>query len=367
MSLTLALAFLCIILARLMLFTYEFNFLSKRDLREAEFEEWYSELHEDTIALDRTTVSLHYRPSITYSTIGLGVLFLPVFLFGKGLPAERVLLVIALVIETEVGVLLFKWLLELYASTSPRIINLPARLAFMTTSNATMDRQTQWFFRRLYANSRLTIFFGRVLGINSLTVPFRKPHVAISFDNCPELLTSNIPNTIEACESAMEPRKNAAPPWNDRDVEIFSLSTNARKCPWPEERFSAKSKPILLNYNTEKLRFANSHSGLALRGNKLGNLDEARHYLNGLLAELYLNLVTYWLIATLGVLAFLMSFNDRGILHLFFCLVMVVVLFGKYFLATLSATADDLSLVTARFSIHFRTTTSTLLLVCCLP
>ncbi|KAH8755178.1 hypothetical protein BGZ57DRAFT_963414 [Hyaloscypha finlandica] len=157
----------------------------------------------------------------------LGVLFLPVSLFGKGLPAERVLLVIALVIETEVGVLLFKWLLELYASTSPRIINLPARLAFMTTSNATMHRQTQWFFRRLYANSRLTIFFGRVLGINSLTVPFRKPHVAISFDNCPELLTSNIPNTIEACESAMEPRKNAAAPWNDRDVEIFSLSTNA--------------------------------------------------------------------------------------------------------------------------------------------
>jgi hypothetical protein len=165
----------------------------------------------------------------------------------------------------------------------------------------------------------------------------------------------------------MKPRKNAAAPWNDRDVEIFSLSTNARKCPWPEERFSAKSKPILLNYNTEKLRFANSHSGLALRGNKLGNLDEARHYLNGLLAELYLNLVAYWLIATLGVLAFLMSFNDRGILHLFFCLVMVVVLFGNYFLATLSATADDPSLVTARFSIHFRNTTSTLLLVCCLP
>jgi hypothetical protein len=58
MSLTLALAFLCIVLARLMLFTFEFTFLSKRDLREAEFEEWYSELHEDTIALDRTTVSL---------------------------------------------------------------------------------------------------------------------------------------------------------------------------------------------------------------------------------------------------------------------------------------------------------------------
>lgn len=168
--------------------------------------------------------------------------------------------------------------------------------------------------------------------INGARVPFRKPHVAISFDNRPELLTRNISNTIEACESAMEPRKNAAAPWNDSDVEICSLSTNARKFPWSEERFSAKSKPILLNYNTEKLRFANSLSGLALRGNKLGNLHEARHYLNGLLAELYWYLVAYWLIATLEVLAFLMSSNDRAILPLFFCLVMVVVLFGKYLL-----------------------------------
>lgn len=108
-----------------------------------------------------------------------------------------------------------------------------------------------------------------------------------------------------------------------------------------------------------------------MRGNAPGNLDEAQRYLNGLLVMPYLYLACYWFLVEVLTLTMVLSFkglNNNTIgAACCFCLIMCFVLLVKVCLAATSAEADVPSSVTARFSIHFRTTTTALLLGFSLP
>jgi hypothetical protein len=127
------------------------------EFRDAEFNDWYNKLYGDRIVIDNNTFYIHYRPRTIYSILGLGVLTLPFFFLPEYPLFKPIASLTALFIDIKIGNLLIKRLLEIYAITAPRIINISLRLATPLPPQLEREEKMHFYFRRFYAKSRLTI------------------------------------------------------------------------------------------------------------------------------------------------------------------------------------------------------------------
>jgi hypothetical protein len=88
--------------ARVMLFLFEDQAV-KSSLAETEFEEWCNGLYGDTIVRYGASIYIHYRPSIVFGILLLGLIAWPIFLLLERLMPEREILrrVVLLTCELE--------------------------------------------------------------------------------------------------------------------------------------------------------------------------------------------------------------------------------------------------------------------------
>jgi hypothetical protein len=201
-----------------------------RSLRKAEFEGWYSTLYEDGTIPQHASLYIHYRPLIVYCILGIGLVSWPIYLLLESLLPEWPILreIILVVCEGEVGLLLLKWLLELYVLAAPRIINLPVLMAQTSSPLTTPDVPMSWIFKSFYAKSRLTRVIEGGLEWVYLVVRsrFSNPGASDFLDCRSRMPTTDIPPET-SYPNVKKP--SSQPPWEHNDVKIFELSTKARK------------------------------------------------------------------------------------------------------------------------------------------
>jgi hypothetical protein len=199
-------------------------------LRKAEFEGWYSSLYEDGTIPQHASLYIHYRPLVVYCILGIGLVSWPIYLLLESLLPERPILreIFLVACEGEVGLLLLKWLLELYVLAAPRIINLPVLMAQTSSPLAAPDAPMSWIFKSFYAKSRLTRVIEGGLERVSLVVRFRfrNPGASDLLDRRSRMHTTDIPP--ETSYSNVK-KPSSQPPWEHKDVKIFEQSTKARK------------------------------------------------------------------------------------------------------------------------------------------
>jgi hypothetical protein len=133
-------------------FAIELGILEE-SISQAEFDSWVSNLYSDRVGISSTAFYVHCRPTITIGTLVLSGSLVPLSLLLHN--GNDIWILVLQCVEIELGVLLFRWLLELYAH-APAKINILLAVASVSMSK----QQVMPYYDMFYAPSRLTISLG---------------------------------------------------------------------------------------------------------------------------------------------------------------------------------------------------------------
>ena len=123
-------------------------------LQQIEFDGWYGGLYNKEIEHGGTMVNIHYSPRTTLGLLAAGALCLPL-LYAPHVNLDAEIVCLLLLILTEAGQLVLRWLLELCA-------HLPARINiqwWIASYHTTQSERIARYYEHFYSLSRLTRFF----------------------------------------------------------------------------------------------------------------------------------------------------------------------------------------------------------------
>lgn len=139
---------------RFLAFAIEIGLLAA-SISQIEFDDWLTNLYRDKVNIPYTAFSIHYPPAITIGILSLSSLLLLLSVrLTKGNDAWHL---VSRFVEIELGILLLRWFLELYAHAPAKI-----NLLLAPTSFVKNKRQIMTYYNMFYAPSRFTLSLRRL-------------------------------------------------------------------------------------------------------------------------------------------------------------------------------------------------------------
>lgn len=193
-------------------------------LQQVEFDGWYGGLYNKEIEPGRSMVNIHYSPRTTFGLLAAGALCLPLlFVTHVNLDAEMVCLL--LLILTEAGQLVLRWLLELSA-------HLPARINiqwWIATHHTAQSANIARYYEHFYSFSRLTRFI-RHIGVALLRLfkPKRdlsRLSTVVQHQDPP----ISLPLAISTSSQLPIVSGHDYEPWSNKGIQPFIPSTHRRR------------------------------------------------------------------------------------------------------------------------------------------
>ena len=192
-------------------------------LQQIEFDGWYGGLYNKEIESGSTMVNIHYSPRTTFGLLAAGALCLPLLLAPQvNLDADIVCLL--LLIFTEAGQLVLRWLLELCAHLPARI-NIQWRIA---TYHTAQSERIARYYEHFYSFSRLTRFI-RDVGFAKLRLFRSKSDLSrLSTVGQHQDPLLSPPLAISTQFQLPTASGHDYEPWSNKGIQIFIPSTHQR-------------------------------------------------------------------------------------------------------------------------------------------